>query len=609
MFKAIARSLSLCSPRQRALLTLFAFGSLFLNFMDVVGILAIGLVASITIGNYDFADILIVGRLYGNENAVVWLLAIAMLLFLLKTIGGILLTRVRHRYLAGLEVSFSELIAESIFTNGLEAFNHQSPAQAEWAILRSTSIAFGTIIGQTLQLFAEATLALMIFVVFLLTDAFSAIAIVLYFAAVFALFHWSTRSRTESSGDQFASGSISVGEALSDLTAAYREITILGRIDYFLQRLSRARAGVAHSQASQMYMQAIPRLIVELALILGAILFATYQILLSGSDPDFGAVGIFLIGSLRMMSALLPLQRGYMQLRYEAPQADLAQSIMSRMIASGPRNSDSTLGATSFPMASTDNEGDLPSAPPGLEISFENVSFSYSDRGQETKALMEVSFQISAGMVAAFIGPSGSGKSSMADILLGLQEPDVGSVKLNGLAPSRLLTEFPGIAAYVPQKPGLVAGSLAANVAIGVPSCEIDEKRLWEVITRAQLEDFVIGLPEGLSSFLGEHLDGLSGGQVQRIGLARALYQKPRLLVLDEATSALDAETESSIIDQVISEGRDVTTVIIAHRLSTVRNADVVFLIDQGRIVDSGTLKELNRRSKLVRRYIDLMQI
>jgi len=161
----------------------------------------------------------------------------------------------------------------------------------------------------------------------------------------------------------------------------------------------------------------------------------------------------------------------------------------------------------------------------------------------------------------------------------------------------------------VPQKPGLVSGSVRENVALGLQFEEVNEEVLTKALEQAGISDFVNSLPQGVNSSLGHHIDSLSGGQIQRIGLARALYTQPSLLVLDEATSALDAETEASIASSLRKLGGKTTILIVAHRLSTIQDADVVFAMNEGQVVGSGTFKSLSESSPLVRRYVALLAI
>jgi ATP-binding cassette subfamily C protein len=175
------------------------------------------------------------------------------------------------------------------------------------------------------------------------------------------------------------------------------------------------------------------------------------------------------------------------------------------------------------------------------------------------------------------------------------------------MEPGELREKSPGLMAYVPQKPGLVDGSIAQNVALGVPPEERDEGAIWSALERAQLAPHVSGMENTIHSSLGSHSDGLSGGQIQRLGLARALYTNPSLIILDEATSALDAATEASIAGAIQALGRDTTVIVIAHRLSTIQHADQVHVMENGEIIASGTFKEVRKNVPLIEEYVKLM--
>jgi len=205
------------------------------------------------------------------------------------------------------------------------------------------------------------------------------------------------------------------------------------------------------------------------------------------------------------------------------------------------------------------------------------------------------------------VGPSGAGKTTLVDLLLGLHNPDTGSVAIDGIDPRVLREESPGLLSYVPQRPGLVSGSIAQNVALGVPSPEIDEVAVLQALEKAQLGELITTIPGGIHASLGSHADSLSGGQIQRLGLARALYTNPRLIILDEATSALDAATEASIAHAIQSLGSATTVIVIAHRLSTIQHADTVFVMDNAHVVASGTFKEIRKKVPMIEEYVRLM--
>ena len=599
MFSTIVGSLSLLSGRKKFAVALLAVATLFINSLDIFAISLLGLVGALALGGGSIENLPWLDGLDQN-TLVISVLLIAAGVFAIKTVSGILLNRVQQNFLATLEIYFSKIIAANIFSGELSAVKKYSRSHLEWTILRSTFLAFGSVIGQFLSLFAEVSLSLFILALFFYTDWVSAIVVLIYFSVVLLIFQLATKHRVARTGSDFAQGSVSVGQAISDTLEGFKEISVHSRIPYFLNRISDARARTARASAIQTYMQAIPRLVVELALIVGAIGFASFQFATSAGNPDLAVISIFIVGSLRMMSSLLPLYRAFMQLRYVSPQALASQALVREAQAASSSISENSL-------VKGDASNAIRETPGALEVTLNDVTFHYRDRGAPEITIDRVSFTIEPGATVALIGPSGAGKSTMVDLILGLHEPSSGEVLCSGMKPKVLRDIFPGVMSYVPQKPGLISGTLRDNIALGVPVGEVDEEALGEAIRVAQIEDFIVGLPDGLNSHLGEQTDGLSGGQIQRIGVARALYTRPKLLVLDEATSALDAETEASITDSLYQLGGQVTTIVVAHRLSTVQHADTVFVIDKGKLVASGKLRDLERDVPLVKKYIALM--
>jgi ATP-binding cassette subfamily C protein len=197
----------------------------------------------------------------------------------------------------------------------------------------------------------------------------------------------------------------------------------------------------------------------------------------------------------------------------------------------------------------------------------------------------------------------------VADLITGLLEPSRGAVTLDQLRPQEIIRRSPGRIAYVPQKPGIVSGTILENITLGVPKVAVNQDLLKQAIEDAQLSTVISELPDGVDTDLGKRRDELSGGQLQRIGLARALYSQPGLLVMDEATSALDADSENKINKALDAMRGRVTVILIAHRLNTVQRSEQVFLMELGKITGAGAFAELIEKSKTVQRLAKLMSI
>jgi ABC-type multidrug transport system fused ATPase/permease subunit len=209
--------------------------------------------------------------------------------------------------------------------------------------------------------------------------------------------------------------------------------------------------------------------------------------------------------------------------------------------------------------------------------------------------LSDLSLNLIKGSATAIVGPSGAGKTTLVDILLGVLQPDDGEVTISGLKPLAAISKWPGAIAYVPQDVALSNGTFRENLTMGYPINLAPDELCWDALRVAQLESFVRDLPLGLDQPAGERGTNLSGGQRQRLGIARAMLTKPKLLVLDEATSALDGQTELDISNAINDLKGIVTVVMIAHRLSTVRNSDQVVYMDKGKIIAKGKFEEVRK--------------
>jgi ABC-type multidrug transport system fused ATPase/permease subunit len=210
--------------------------------------------------------------------------------------------------------------------------------------------------------------------------------------------------------------------------------------------------------------------------------------------------------------------------------------------------------------------------------------------------LNKISFESDPGSVTALVGPTGAGKTTLIDLVLGIHVSKNKSITISGVDPRDAVSMWPGKIAYAPQDTVVIQGSIKQNVALGFNVEEIDDESVRQAIAIAQLDKFISSLPEGLDTEVGERGARLSGGQKQRLGIARALYTGPKLLILDEATSSLDGETELAISTALQNLGDDVTVIVIAHRLATVRSASQVIYLEEGRILAKGSFEEVRRQ-------------
>jgi len=601
MFDPVKRAWRLLAPqdRRRFLLLTGARGAA--NILDVLGLVALGILGALlatSLGSEGSVKFL------GNEipsfgdTAVMVLVITVGIFFIGKSALSIFLLKLQVRFLSGVEARLASALLRFIHSGPISRIQELTDGKVLWTVNMGSKMAISGVLVTVATFITETILLLLVLSLFLVVDPVAAVSIFLYFALVVAAFQWLVKARIIRVGQQITDSAVEATNRAQDLNVAFREITVGGRKDYFFSRFDGARLGFARAMNQQVLLLALPRFIVEAALMLGVLGFVGWQSVRGNLAESLPVIAIFLAGGVRMMAALLPLQNSITTLRSSAPQAepvfDLADQAGDRLWDIGR-----TLSARPAGDDSADGEND------GLAVSARDLTFCYPS--SVTPAIQGLNFDIAPGTFAAIVGPSGAGKSTLADLLLGIQDPAEGWIELEGKTPAGVRKELPGVVSYVPQDPGLVAGTIAENIALGIPQEDINRDRVREVIRMTELSNYVDGLPRGLDTDLGSRRDSLSGGQRQRLGLARALYTSPRLVVLDEATSALDASTEASVSDMIRRIGKRTTLVVIAHRLSTIQHADRVYVMDGGEIIAEGTFSEVRREVPMIEEYVRLM--
>jgi ATP-binding cassette subfamily C protein len=567
--------------------------------LDLGGILAIGFLATsialfITEGS-DPDRIIEVGGLRipaMNVDSLPLIAAIILLLFLAKAIFSIFLTQKLAHFLANIEARAARVIAQNAFGKGLEGSRQHSREEIQYAVQAGSPSAFNTVMNSIGTLTAEGFLFILVIAAFTVVNPAVSLGAVLYFGIIGLLIQLFLGRVAQRTGIKLTESIVAANASISDLGSVLRESAIIGRRNFYYDKIMESRLGASSSAATQFVLRGMPRYIVETSLIIAIAVFILLQALSGEIVTSAATIGIFLSGGLRLTSSLLPLQGALLSIKLAVPAATRALNLLSVPLHTG--------------QGSVNTKVLAPAKGP-LSVSAGLLSFRYA--GSPTDNLRELSFEIPEGSQAAFIGVSGAGKSTIADLILGLLEPTSGQIKVGGVNPIDLIEHQPGLVGYVPQKPGMVSGTISQNIALGLHPDDIDELRLRNAISDAHLTDIIASLPQGLNTDIGKRKDELSGGQLQRIGLARALYSQPHLLVMDEATSALDADSENEINKALDAMRGKVTVILIAHRLNTIQRSDIVFFVEEGLISDSGTFQDLLMTNEKVKNLAQLMSI
>lgn len=602
MLTAIKRTLGFMKPKDRVFYYFLVIVRALSGVLDVIGIALIGLIAGLTATNLDPDKPLVIAGITlptFSEQGLLWLVVVVLLVFAFKAFIAVALSRVLTRFLARVESEQATRIAASVFASDLGKLQTVNRSEIVWAALGSAFQAFSCLLVSLGTFVSEGLLLILISLTFVVVDPIASVFVVLYFGVLVAVIQLFIGSSLRKAGENTTEGNIESVQALDDLFTAFREISIAQKTQFYINKFATSRTKMAQGSGQMTFLSGMPRYVVETALMLGVVIFVGFQFMTGQLATGLVTIGVFLTGGVRIMASLLPLQNAAANVKNQSEQAKLSLDLLSEIPTSKS-------GANAIQMTQTDSQvsaGDEPRV--GEVVSITGVSFAYP--GSSTNALSDIEMKVSSGQHVAIIGPSGAGKTTLVDLMLGLVTPSKGEVLIGGLTPSERISQFPGNIAYVPQNPGIISGSIAQNVAIGLDYGFIDEARVLECLKKANLADFVQSLPAGIHTSVGHQSDSLSGGQVQRLGFARALYSRPKLIVLDEATSALDASSEAFLSSSIKALGKSVTVVVIAHRLSTVQHSDVVYVVEGGEIIASGKFSHLRKTVPMVAEYVRLM--
>ena len=592
------------TPKERSKWYFLVVARSMLSIFDLAGILAIGFVVTstavfLTEGSSPDRVLEFAGfKIPAVTSQTLPLAAGAILaIFLLKAFLSILITKKVAFFVATIEARSARFIAEKVFGGDLDDARLRSREETAYAIQAGSPAAFNGLLNDAATLFAEATLFVLICLGFLIIDPIATFAAVSYFVVVALLIQYFIGTLMKRAGAMSVQGTVKAGTAVGDLISVFRELSVLGLRDRYIDRIYSARVQAAESEATRTYLGGMPRYIVEASLLLGVAAFVLVQTSTGDVVGSAATIGVFLSGGFRLTASILPLQSALLHISGVLPTASKAHEILSKYSAN---SNEKVVEGSKAELRQVKI-----SATP-LGVTFEKVSFRYVN--SKEPAIHNATLKIEPGQQIALIGASGAGKSTIADLMCRVLTPSMGTVQVTPKDPLSN-PESENSVSYVPQKPGVVSGTVADNVALGFGPGEFDETLVWEALESANLKQVIKALPNGIFTDLGKFQDGLSGGQIQRLGLARALYSNPGLLVMDEATSALDAESEAEIAKALNQMRGKVTVVLIAHRLNTVQHADKVFLIDQGKVLDEGTFKELLGRNPSLDRLVQLMKV
>jgi ABC-type multidrug transport system fused ATPase/permease subunit len=599
---AIGRSLALLPGGQRRRLVLISAIQISLGLLDLLGIALVGMLAAIAVSGVGLstipAPVTTALAWFGLEDLTVSQLSVilavlAVIVLVSKTALSAIISRRIFRFLANRQAEVSARLAREFLNLPLLDVQRWTTSEAIYALGSGVGAATVMVLGSAITIGAEVFLFAIVAVSLLVVDPMLTVVSVVLFGGIVLLMHRLLSNWGARNAQVMTDSSIDTLSAVSEALDTYRETTVLNRRDLYIQRYERLINRYAVATANQSYIMEIPKYVLEAALYFGVLVLSVVQFLTKDISAAASTIAVFLAAGSRVVPALLRLQGAGITIRNASVAAlptyylgDFLEDCRSKNGAVDRRTTTARRTGPEIRERIAQGHGEFE---PSIKVS--DVSLTYLDAARP--ALIDASFEAKPGASIALVGSTGAGKSTLADVILGVLAPQTGSVLISGVPPREAIDRWPGAIAYVPQQVALVFGSVRENVALGLPRDAIDDDLVWEALVRSNIADFLRDSREGLDTMIGERGVRLSGGQRQRLGIARALYTRPLLLVLDEATSALDAETEQAIIKTLDDLEGNVTTVTVAHRLATVRRADLLLYLRDARIASRGTFEEV----------------
>ena len=583
----IGRSLSVLSKLDQRKLLAVTFLQILLSALDLLGIVAIGLLGALSATGLQSQEpgnrvglalrILRLAEMSFQTQALILGIS-AVILLVGRTILSIYFTRRILFFLSRRGATISANLIARLLSQSIIMIQGRTTQETLYAVTKGVELIVLQVLATVVVLVSDFSLLLVLAVGLFLVDPTTAIGTFVIFSMIGYLLYRFMHVRASSLGVESSELNIKSNEKIVEVFASYRESVVRNRRDYYAREISKLRFSLANTSAEISFLPYVSKYVIETSVVLGALLIGITQFFLQDATHAIATLAIFLAAGSRIAPAVLRVQQGSIQIRNSLGQAKPTLDLLE------------ALGETDL-IENVDDTLDLIHVGFHSEITVNQVSFTYPN--SPSPAIENISLKILPGTSVAFVGTSGAGKTTMIDVLLGVLNPDQGKVLISGLPPLEAVAKWPGAVSYVPQDVVISAGTIRENVALGYPAEEATDELVMSALKVANLDDFVSNLSEGLDTQVGERGAKISGGQRQRLGIARAMFTHPHLLVLDEATSSLDGETEASISDAIHALRGSTTVVMIAHRLSTVRSADLVVYLSKGKVLATGSFDEV----------------
>ncbi len=585
----LGRSFYVLAKKDRQKLFAVVVFQVFLGLLDLAGVAIFGVLGALAVtgvgsrtpGNRvnAFLDTLGLSGFSLQWQATI-LAILATFLLIGKTLFSVLFIRRTMFFLSRRGALISSLLVSRLLAQPLQVIQQRTMQQNLFAVTGGVGTITLGVLGTAVSLVSDISLLLIMVIGLFIVDPTIAISTLIVFGGIGYLLYRLMNVRARVLGLRQSELNIGSNERILEVLGSYRESVVRNRRNYYAMKIGQQRLELANNSAEMAFMPNISKYVIEITVVLGSLCISAMQFALQDAAHAVAVLSVFLAASTRIAPAVLRVQQGALQIRGSLGSANPTLELIEQ------------IGIQDY-LELDDDTLDFQHEGFAGDIAISNVQLTYP--GKDQPAISEINLEIANGESVALVGPSGAGKTTLVDVLLGVLTPDFGTIKISGIAPLEAFAQWQGAVSYVPQDVIISNGTVRENVSLGFPIQLAEDEIVWRALELAQLADFVRELPMGLDTRVGDRGTKISGGQRQRLGIARAMFTKPMLLVLDEATSSLDGETESDISDSIRNLHGKVTVVMIAHRLSTVMHADRVVYVNNGKIQAQGTFKEVRQ--------------
>jgi len=581
----VRKVLNLLPERTIYILILLTGFQIFATFLDIFAILLLGYLTKIGIEvikgassnisipyfNFTFFESM------EQEQQFALLSGVVVVLFALRTFLALWGNRKILLFLGVRSSQASNEILRRLFESKPQYVVSKRTQELLYGVTSGVDNLVLSYFGSLVILISESIFLFAVIGSLLIVQPIPGLCSLLIFGGMGLLIHKLTSTASREDSARSSNISVSYSQQLLEALYLYREHYLRGSILDSTSEVQKLRKDFLEIRANLMFLPILAKYLFEFVLILGGAMVAAFQFLITDAAGAIASVVIFIGASSRILPSVVRMQGSLLLLK----QSEGASQITLRQIDEFEVNKNTT---------SAFNLHEIDTSATANFIEVRDLHFRYAD--EENDTLKNLDFSIERGQLVAIVGESGAGKSTLADLLLGIQEPYKGTITINGTSPRNYVKNKPGALGYVPQDITILDGTIFENVSLS-KNQNLDRSQAISSLNKASLLQETRLSKVGVDTFVGERGIKLSGGQRQRLGIARALFTNPELIVFDEATSSLDPRTEKVVTEAIYRNHGQVTLIVIAHRLSTVKKADLVLLLDQGSLVASGTFEEV----------------